>query len=252
MNPDFRIKVGMTHHRKTRMLQRAVAASGDQRLGDHGAMCLLRLWEYATEHRIDGVLTNMTPAEIEAEAEWIGERGALIKILRECRWLDRHGKWWKLHQWEEHQPFVAGEPERKRVNSYNAHLRHHKKRPKSQCEWCAGAEPPYATRMRVVSPNTVTATVTATDTGTKKERETTTTRGRAKRGETQPVTPETEGFLRVKVKEMRLNAALMEMSIHEPEDYEQAVRDMTGYSPDEVADIIGDDAIRPHRKDAVA
>lgn len=58
------------------------------------------------------------------------------------------------------------------------------------------------------------------------------------------VTPETEAWLRMKVREMRNDPALWELASNDPDEFEQQVRDKTGWSPAEVADITGDEAMR--------
>lgn len=75
-----------------------------------------------------------------------------------------------------------------------------------------------------------------------------TTRGR---GREENQTP-TDDWLRMKVREIRNDPVLTELSFREPDDYIEAVRDLTGYSPDELADRTGDDAIRPHREESHA
>lgn len=246
MNPDFRIKVGMTNHRKTRLLQRVVGGPY-VRLGDHAVMCLIRLWEYATEHRIDGILSGLTNDEIEAEAEWCGERGGLIKALRTCKWISRHGAAWKLHQWEEHQPFVAGEPERREINAFNAHKRWHSKRPNGKCKWCGGAEPPHAVRMRAECPvaSTTTATTTATTTGIG-ERERTATAASAHTRDA--VNDRTKNMLRADAAKILADPALQVMRLKAPDDYETAVVGRKGWSANEMAEVLGIEELRAYRR----
>lgn len=99
---DFRVKVGFFGHFKTRRLERELGAAA--------VLGLQRLWEYCTTPSgpHDGDLSSLDDDDIEAIAEWSGDRGAFVSGLRRIKFLD--GK--KIHQFEEHQPFVANFVER--------------------------------------------------------------------------------------------------------------------------------------------
>lgn len=87
-----------------------------------------------------------------------------------------------------------------------------------------------------------------------REREiSTTARGRAKTGgrrgrKTPAVSAEVEAALRNKVRLIRGDVKMMEMLIADPDSFDDACRDATGYNANELADITGDDAIRPRAK----
>ena len=81
-----------------------------------------------------------------------------------------------------------------------------------------------------------------------KEKSSTTTRGRAKKGP--KVTEAVAVALRIKASEIVNNTLLMQMAEHDPEAYVEEVKTLTrGWSPDEIADITGDDSLRPHHEE---
>lgn len=69
----------------------------------------VRLWLYAARFAPDGRFRDA--AEVEAAAEWAGKRGALVAALLACRFLDRRGRQFTLHGWEE---WTGGDIERMR------------------------------------------------------------------------------------------------------------------------------------------
>lgn len=103
MNSDYRIKIGFFRHHKTRKLER--------RLGEAGVMALLRLWEYAAEFRSDGELSGMNDEDIALAAGWRGD-GDFVSTLIEIGWVDKEPDCLSLHDWLEHNPWVADAEER--------------------------------------------------------------------------------------------------------------------------------------------
>ena len=104
MNTDFRIAVGFFGHPKTRRL---IAT-----LGLPAAWAMLRLWEYATQHKPSGELRGMSPEQVAFAAEYEGDPTAWVEGLIELRWLERNRRFIYIHEWEIHQPFVVQAPAR--------------------------------------------------------------------------------------------------------------------------------------------
>lgn len=132
VNTDYRIKVGFVNHWKVRALTQAA--------GDGAVLCLLRLWDYAAQHKPKGVLTGMSPREIELTAQWAGPADVLFNALVEAKLIDRRGKSWQFHEWEEHQPYIFNSDEREREAAKKAHKRWHvdgRKPNPDGCFWCA-------------------------------------------------------------------------------------------------------------------
>ncbi|OGQ00764.1 MAG: hypothetical protein A2Z40_04120 [Deltaproteobacteria bacterium RBG_19FT_COMBO_60_16] len=77
-------------------------------IGDHGAMCLIRLWAYAAENHQKGVLHGLDETEIEETAGWTGEQGAFASYAIRMRWVDRDEKdgTLSIHDWPKHQPYI--------------------------------------------------------------------------------------------------------------------------------------------------
>lgn len=79
---------------------------------------MLCLWLYCAENRPTGSLVGMSDEDIESAAEWDKalvkryEPGRFIAAMLEVRFMDRVDGGYKLHDWEEHQPWVFGAPRR--------------------------------------------------------------------------------------------------------------------------------------------
>jgi len=99
VNTDFRVNVDFFTHHKTLKLKK--------RLGELAVLALLRLWAYASKHKVDGDLSDMTSEDIELAADWAGEDGALVMALIEVGYVDQDDESLKLHDWAEHNPWVV-------------------------------------------------------------------------------------------------------------------------------------------------
>jgi len=97
---DIRIKVSFKDHRK----RKKVAS----RLGPAGVVALLDLWLTAAENHPDGNLPGYTTEDIEIDAGWTGETGAFAAAVEECGFLDRTEGGFRLHDWNDHQPWLVG------------------------------------------------------------------------------------------------------------------------------------------------
>jgi hypothetical protein len=102
---DVRVQTALPRHTKVRKLIR--------RLGAQGMVSLLWLWLYAADSRQTGVLVGMTAEDIELAAEWPGESGQFVAVLKELRWLDEDDSGaLSLHDWADWQPWIVHAPER--------------------------------------------------------------------------------------------------------------------------------------------
>jgi len=99
MADDVRIATGLRHHRKTKRLRRA--------LGAEGCWSLVCLFLWAGDERWTGDLSGLTDADIEEEADWNGEPGALIAALLEVKFMVGGAGHRQIHDWQEHNPYAA-------------------------------------------------------------------------------------------------------------------------------------------------
>jgi hypothetical protein len=110
MPDDFRLAVGFTMHPKTLSMM--------QILGDRSFWCLVRLFEFCatTRGRHNGDLAGMTDPQIETAAGWlpVGKSGAFVRALsgRSAKFLDGKRFKRKIHDFETHNPWLAGASER--------------------------------------------------------------------------------------------------------------------------------------------
>jgi hypothetical protein len=96
---DVRLATSLRHHRKLKRLRR--------RAGAEACWALVCLWMYAGIERWDGELAGLSDADLEEEADWEGAPGALVLALVEVGFLEGEAGSRRLHDWAEHQPFVA-------------------------------------------------------------------------------------------------------------------------------------------------
>ena len=96
---DIRIDVEFFTHPKTVKLER--------RLGLEAVKALMVLWTWAARNRPDGDLAGLENEDIEIAAGWMGEVNKLASTLNALGWLDGEPGAFRLHQWEEHNPWVA-------------------------------------------------------------------------------------------------------------------------------------------------
>lgn len=99
MADDVRIATGLRHHRKTKRLRRA--------LGAEGCWSLVCLFLWAGDERWTGDLSGLTDADIEEDADWHGEPGALIAALLEVKFMVGTAGHRQIHDWQEHNPYAA-------------------------------------------------------------------------------------------------------------------------------------------------
>jgi hypothetical protein len=117
MTNDARISTALPSHPKTKKLYR--------RLGAEGCWSLVRLFLWAAANHPDGDLSGMTGEDIELAIDWPGEDGAFVSALMEVRFLDRQEGSYRIHDWQEHNPWAAGADARSVKARWNAAKRHH-------------------------------------------------------------------------------------------------------------------------------
>ena len=137
MSADIRIAVGFPNHPKTVKL--------DRRLGFQGIRSLLALWTWAAQNRPDGNLggANGRPTvvqrpldeeDIEIAAQWPGEPGAFVATLVTLGWLDQTERGYLLHEWQQHNPWVAAATDRSDKARFSRVAKTHPDIYKSLCE----------------------------------------------------------------------------------------------------------------------
>lgn len=109
MNTDFRLSVGLTSNPKTIKLMR--------RCGDRAFFCLINLWGWVSQYKPEGDLSGMDDESIEISAGWTGGEGEFVAQLSAVGFLDGEPGGYSLHEWEEHNPWVAGAIVRKEAAS---------------------------------------------------------------------------------------------------------------------------------------
>lgn len=134
---DLRLKVGLPRAPKLRRLTR--------QLGPGAAWSLVCLWAFAAEQRVDGVLTDMDDLDIELAAGWEGESGHFVQALVDLRWLDGEPGNRRIHDWEEHQPWLSGASARSEASRWAALCKRYGR------EGAAEQMPEYAERLRGAS-----------------------------------------------------------------------------------------------------
>jgi len=114
---DARLNLGLPHHPKTRKLQR--------RLGPSGPWALVCLILWAGHHRPNGDLAGMDDEDIELACDWHGEPGEFVRVAAEVGFLDVLNDHYVLHDWYEHQPWIAGREQRRKRAQKAAYAKHH-------------------------------------------------------------------------------------------------------------------------------
>lgn len=118
MPDDYRVEVGFFDHPKTVKVERLC--------GPAGPVCFLRLIEFCAKNpsRATGDLAGMDDDDIEIAAKWRGEPGVLIGALRRYKFIDEGSS--QIHEFEEHQPWIAGTVERSESGRIASLVRWHK------------------------------------------------------------------------------------------------------------------------------
>ena len=101
---DIRLSLGFWDHWKTATLE--------AELGFGAVKSLQILWCFAAQNKPSGVLSGMPKRAIAIASKFDGEKDAFVDLLVELRFLDFDGSEYSLHDWEEHNGFVASSEKR--------------------------------------------------------------------------------------------------------------------------------------------
>ena len=96
---DIRLSLGFLDHPKTIRLKRL--------LGWDGIESLIRLWFFAAQYKPDGCLEGMVLEDIEIAAKWSGDFGLFVNTIDNLNWLEKKNGCYWLHDWEQHNGWVA-------------------------------------------------------------------------------------------------------------------------------------------------
>lgn len=140
MAEDFRIRTSWPSSHKRRLVQR--------RIGKAGVLAVMDLWAYCASSKPDGDLSGMSNEAIAVACDWDGDADELIAALtvENFELLDGAPGSYKIHDWDDHNPYVSGEDDRKKSASLNAMVRHHRDgrhtgTPRDGCPMCARSAP---------------------------------------------------------------------------------------------------------------
>lgn len=104
-NTDIRLAVSFKGHRKRRRLRMLLGAGSTDYLID--------LWINTATNHPDGVLTGMDAMDVALEAGWEDDPEKFVSAMRESGFLDQDGNGtYRLHDWEDHQPWVVDSEKR--------------------------------------------------------------------------------------------------------------------------------------------
>ena len=134
-------------------------------LGAEGVVAHLALLCYVADAKPRGKLTGMTVEDIALSAGWDGDAMVFIRALVSLRLLDKRGKFYRVHDWKDHNQFIFHRPERIKRSRKAANIRWQKKseEPTANIHFDVGANriaTGNATSMRDGMPITVTETET--------------------------------------------------------------------------------------------
>ena len=107
MNSDIRLETGFRDNLKIDRLESA--------LGGNGVIALLRLWCYVAVHRCDGTLPGWSAQDLARASRWRGQAERLASTLVQLGFLhpvDSPPGGYQVHEWKEHQAYVANAPNR--------------------------------------------------------------------------------------------------------------------------------------------
>ena len=119
MNNDYRLKTDTLDHPKLLKLERLC--------GEHGVLCLIRLWGFTARYHPKGNLNGMSGEDIEIAARWHGVSGQLFQNLEQLKLIDRTESGYEIHDWKEHNAFCYHAPERSHTARTNIEMRWNKR-----------------------------------------------------------------------------------------------------------------------------
>lgn len=133
---DFRVSTGWVRHPKRVKLER--------RLGRDGVLAIMDLWGWcaSTPSRRDGDLTGMDAEEVGIAAGFPGDPEDFVRALLEVGLMEGEPGAYRVHDYTDSNPHVAGQVNRHEAARTNAMVRWHKggkhrDRPQDGCPLCA-------------------------------------------------------------------------------------------------------------------
>ena len=133
MANDARLNTGILQHPKIKKLGR--------KFGPQGPLSFIALILWVAGNRPDGDLMGMDADDIEIAIDWPLVPGELVGTLLHLRLVDEVApNHYVIHDWEEHNPWVAGSEDRSERARYNALIKHH------GVEYARKLMPEFATR----------------------------------------------------------------------------------------------------------
>lgn len=100
MSTDLRLDAGCSDHPKINKLVK--------RAGEDAFRCWIRLLGWTANNRPStGDLRGLDDEDIEELARWSGESGVFARSLRELKLFDGAPGKSRVHDWKEHQPYLA-------------------------------------------------------------------------------------------------------------------------------------------------
>lgn len=90
-----------------------------RRIGQTAPLYVLRFWLWISDHHPTGWLGDMPDEDIEIACRWDGEAGKLASAMKEVGFIDGEATELQVHEWLEHQPWVAKRGDR-RTKARNA------------------------------------------------------------------------------------------------------------------------------------
>ena len=117
MTADVRINVGLPTHPKTKKLIR--------RTGTEGAWRLVCLFAWVAGNRPDGNLSGLTAEDVELCVDWPGADGVFVEALLAVGFLEGVDGAYRMHDWQDHNPWAAGSDARSDKAKWLAMIKHH-------------------------------------------------------------------------------------------------------------------------------
>lgn len=112
---DIRVAVSFKGHRKRKRLKTII--------GPGATGCLLDLWLSTAQNHPTGILSDMDEIDIALDAGYDGDPMVFVRALLDCKLIDKADDGYRLHDWEEHQPWVVHAPERSAKAKHAAKMR---------------------------------------------------------------------------------------------------------------------------------
>ncbi len=164
-NSDIRLQTSWYSNLKRKKLQ--------NRLGGDGTTAFIDLLIYVGINNPDGILTGFDEEDIEMAAQWNGESGAFTSALIDLRFLDGKSGKYKIHDWEENNPWACGSKRRSQAARKANEVRwgagdsESDKHPTANAGSIRAASEPDESGVPLTVSDTTTATITDTVTSPK-------------------------------------------------------------------------------------